>query len=87
MRELNYIEPLTQKYGIDIKNVEKLLSVNNKLWDIEDSLRLKEKKMQFGDEFIKLARSVYIENDIRASIKRDINIKYGSIIVEVKDYF
>lgn len=64
----------------------KLLEINKELWDIEDLIREKEKLKLFDDEFISLARSVYITNDKRAEIKKEINIKYGSKFVEEKSY-
>lgn len=63
-----------------------LYKVNKELWDIEDSIRIKEKQKLFDDEFIQLARSVYITNDKRAEIKRKINQVAGSDIMEVKSY-
>jgi hypothetical protein len=64
----------------------RLLAVNQRLWKIEDDIRLKERAQAFDDEFIRLARSVYIENDERAAIKREINMKLGSTLVEEKSY-
>ena len=63
-----------------------LRRVNEALWDIEDRIRLKEKAKAFDTEFIELARSVYIRNDERAEIKRAINEKLGSTLVEEKSY-
>ena len=63
-----------------------LRRVNEALWDIEDRIRLKEKARAFDDEFVELARSVYIRNDERAAIKRVINQKLGSTLVEEKSY-
>jgi hypothetical protein len=63
-----------------------LRRVNEALWDIEDRIRIKEKDKAFDDEFIELARSVYIRNDERAAIKRAINQKLGSTLVEEKSY-
>jgi len=60
--------------------------VNEALWDIEDRIRVKEKAKSFDTEFIELARSVYIRNDERAEIKRAINEKLGSTLVEEKSY-
>ena len=60
--------------------------VNEALWDIEDSIRIKEKNKQFDEQFIHLARSVYFENDKRAAVKRQINILTKSAIVEEKEY-
>ena len=64
----------------------RLRSVNEALWDIEDRIRLKEKSKAFDAEFVELARSVYIRNDERAAIKRTINQKLGSTLVEEKSY-
>lgn len=65
---------------------ERLLAVNEALWDIEDRIRLKEKAKAFDQAFIELARSVYIRNDERAAIKREINLRLGSQLVEEKSY-
>jgi len=63
-----------------------LVSVNQKLWFIEDDIREKERNKEFDDEFIQLARSVYVTNDERAEVKKNINIKYGSNFMEEKSY-
>jgi hypothetical protein len=63
-----------------------LLKVNERLWVIEDDIRDKERAQAFDAEFIRLARAVYFENDERAAIKRRINDKLGSSIVEEKSY-
>ena len=63
-----------------------LKAVNEALWDIEDRIRLKEKAQAFDGEFVELARSVYFRNDERAAIKRAINLKLGSQLVEEKSY-
>ena len=65
---------------------EELRHINQKLWDIEDKIREKEKHKSFDDEFIQLARSVYITNDERSRIKRRINETFGSELVEEKSY-
>lgn len=65
---------------------ERLKRVNLALWDIEDRIRLKEKAAAFDEEFVELARSVYIRNDERAALKREINLKLGSTLVEEKSY-
>ena len=67
--------------------INELKIINEKLWDIEDRIRIKEFKMEFDDEFIELARSVYITNDIRFNIKNKINKLSNSNIVEEKSYF
>jgi Family of unknown function (DUF6165) len=65
---------------------QRLLEVNETLWDIEDKIRLKERAQEFDQEFIKLARAVYFRNDERAAFKREINMKLGSQLVEEKSY-
>ena len=63
-----------------------LQAVNERLWDIEDRIRDKERARSFDAGFIELARAVYIENDERAAIKKRINTALGSTIVEEKSY-
>jgi hypothetical protein len=63
-----------------------LRSVNERLWDIEDRIRDKERETAFDDEFIELARAVYVTNDERAAIKKRINTRLGSALVEEKSY-
>ncbi|KAB7615425.1 hypothetical protein F9L33_01270 [Amylibacter sp. SFDW26] len=63
-----------------------LLTVNKELWDIEDDIRDCERAGDFGDEFIRLARAVYVTNDKRADLKKQINIAMGSALVEEKSY-
>ena len=80
----NILQDKNLEINIDlIKNLKK---VNKKLWEIEDNIRIKESNQEFDEEFIKLARSVYIENDKRASIKKEINQMYNSDLVEEKSY-
>jgi hypothetical protein len=67
-------------------DVNALLEVNERLWVIEDDIRDKERAQAFDAEFIRLARAVYFENDERAAIKRRINLKLGSSIIEEKSY-
>jgi Family of unknown function (DUF6165) len=72
---------------IDVASeVDALQAVNERLWVIEDDIRDKERAQAFDAEFIRLARAVYFENDERAAIKRRINLKLGSAIVEEKSY-
>ena len=63
-----------------------LRRINEGLWDIEDRIRDKERDQQFDKDFIELARAVYVTNDERAAVKRVINTKLGSRIVEEKSY-
>ena len=73
--------------GTDIVRLRaELKTVNERLWEIEDDIRLKEKAQAFDEGFVKLARSVYFENDERARIKREINTALGSAYVEEKSY-
>ena len=71
---------------VDIELVNSLKETNNSLWEIEDNIRIKESNKEFDKEFIQLARLVYKENDKRASIKKEINQKYNSDLVEEKSY-
>lgn len=64
----------------------RLKAVNERLWEIEDDIREQERSQSFAAEFIRLARSVYFENDERAAIKREINQALGSAYVEEKSY-
>jgi hypothetical protein len=63
-----------------------LYEVNCKLWDLEDHIRNLERKKDFGKDFIETARSVYINNDRRAELKREINKKTTSYLTEEKSY-
>ena len=66
--------------------IARLKDVNEVLWDIEDGIRRKEADQAFDDEFVQLARSVYHQNDIRAAVKKEINLLLGSRLVEEKSY-
>jgi uncharacterized protein YukE len=68
------------------ENINELKTINEALWDIEDKIRDKEGEQAFDQEFIELARSVYFTNDKRAEIKRVINSKTGSELIEEKSY-
>jgi hypothetical protein len=63
-----------------------LYGVNCELWDIEDHIRDLERKKDFGDDFIATARAVYVKNDRRSELKREINIKTSSGLIEEKSY-
>ena len=63
-----------------------LKSINEELWVIEDRIRIKESEAAFDDEFIELARSVYVVNDKRANVKRQLNQALGSNLIEEKSY-
>ena len=65
---------------------QSLYDVNSELWDIEDHIRDLERKKDFGNDFIETARAVYIKNDRRSELKREINIKTSSGLMEEKSY-
>jgi hypothetical protein len=89
VKEYDYLLSVVENdLGISTLSPEylELLSINKELWIIEDDIRDKERNKEFDDEFIKLARSVYYTNDVRAKIKKKINLKYSSGFVEEKSY-
>ena len=84
-KELQDLIAIAKKHQVyDDFYLAKLLSINQKLWKIEDDLRVLEKSQDFGETFIELARSVYKTNDLRAEIKKEINEKYKSSYKEIK---
>tara|TARA_B110000467_G_C17838789_1_gene223721 strand:- start:62 stop:454 length:393 start_codon:yes stop_codon:yes gene_type:complete len=85
-REYDYLTPLIEQYKICDTHLDKLKDINSMLWNIEDSIRIKESNNEFDDEFIQIARSVYITNDRRFEIKNIINSYYNSDVCEVKSY-
>jgi hypothetical protein len=89
LKEIDVLEPLAIKFisSLDVKNLFfELENINLNLWNIEDLIREKENKKEFDQDFIDLARSVYITNDQRASLKKQINLITGSNLVEEKSY-
>ena len=89
LKEYNYLLSVVENdLGISTESPEylELLSINKELWVIEDDIRDKEKIKEFDDDFIKLARAVYYTNDVRAKIKKEINLKHSSGFVEEKSY-
>jgi len=89
VKEYNYLLSIVENdLGISTESPEylELLSINQELWVIEDDIRDKERIKEFDEDFIKLARSVYYTNDVRAKIKKEINLKYSSGFVEEKSY-
>jgi len=89
-KELNILLNTWEKYVEDNNEIntlkQKLKEINQSLWDIEDNIRIKESKKEFDDEFIQIARSVYVVNDQRAAAKKEVNILLGSELVEEKSY-
>ena len=89
VKEYDYLLSVVENdLGISTESPEylELLSINKELWVIEDDIRDKERIKEFDDDFIKLARAVYYTNDVRAKIKKEINLKYSSGFVEEKSY-
>ncbi len=90
IHELRLLEEIGNSYlannAFVLKIRAQLKQVNQALWEIEDRIRLKEKSAEFDDEFIRLARTVYITNDERSALKRQINRQSGSDIIEEKSY-
>lgn len=87
IKEHHYLNNVVfNEMKIETSDFMDLVSVNQRLWEIEDDIRDKERNQEFDQEFIDLARSVYITNDERSEIKKRINIKYGSTFVEEKSY-
>ena len=86
--ELNLLEQILEKSGVRLNPDEQnaLQTVNQQLWQIEEELRHCEAEEHFGDAFIALARAVYRCNDERAALKRAINLRHGSQLVEEKSY-
>lgn len=88
-KEYEYlVKEVTQNldFNFDSELYISLYNTNKELWDIEDEIRIKEKNKEYDDEFIRLARSVYITNDKRAKIKNDINKLTKSNFIEQKSY-
>lgn len=84
-KELNdLIKIATDNNVYKMEYIMQLLNVNKILWDVEDKIRVYEKRNDFSEKFIELARLVYITNDKRASIKKKINEETKSEYSEVK---
>ena len=88
-REFNELWPLYEKIVVAKEitwKYSELRGVNESLWEIEDEIREYEKRQDFKERFIQLARLVYITNDRRANIKKEINLLTGSNLIEEKSY-
>ena len=88
--EINHLKPIFL-YILSIDSEIEILynslkDINEKLWIIEDNIRVKEKLQQFDSKFIDLARLVYITNDERAKVKKQINLKSKSYLIEEKSH-
>lgn len=85
--EYDYLHDIVfNSLNIQESDFLELLQINEILWNIEDKLREMESRKQFDDLFVEYARQVYITNDKRSEIKKQINLKYGSTFVEEKSY-
>ena len=73
-------------FPVEQERFSDLKSINQSLWTIEDAISDKERQGQFDAEFVELARQVYLQNDRRAALKRQINQAYGSVLCEEKAY-
>lgn len=90
-KELEVLNEQSKKVNVSDKKAlsdltVKLQNINEELWDIENHKRECEAKKDFGESFIKLSRDVHFKNDIRAEIKKEINLLSNSNIVEEKEY-
>lgn len=89
-KELNGLKNVLDELAISLSETNnlynKLYKINLTLWEIEDSIRVLEKNEDFGEEFIELARAVYITNDQRFEVKNEINKLFNSEYVEEKSY-
>lgn len=89
MKEYFYLQNLlNEELEVTEENEDfkRLLEINENLWEVEDLLREYEEAKSFNDRFIQLARLVYVLNDKRARVKKEINLAYGSEFVEEKSY-
>jgi predicted nuclease with TOPRIM domain len=86
-KELNILRKICDENVGECEDfINRLKDVNEKIWDIEDSIRKKESTKEFDERFIELARGVYFNNDLRFRIKDEINKHFGSVIFETKQY-
>ena len=87
-RELGELQTVLSAAALepDASLLEELRQVNGALWRIEDEIREHERRGDFGQRFIELARSVYRTNDRRAALKRALNERHGSALIEEKSY-
>lgn len=86
IKEIEYLKPFVNNYKLDFDIISELSEVNLLLWNIEDRIREKERCKEFDEEFIQLARNVYITNDKRSQIKNKINVILNSTLTDIKSY-
>lgn len=89
-KELAALDAVARHHGLDRPDIaaltDRLQAINERLWVIEDDIRDCEIAADFGPRFIELARAVYVTNDERARVKKDINLATGSAFIEEKSY-
>lgn len=74
------------QFSIELDLVDQLKAINRSLWELEDEIRGLEKLQSFDARFVHVARAIYRVNDQRAALKRVINTRYGSALIEEKSY-
>ena len=84
--ELDCLRTISRKNKVDKISYLSLKKINSKIWEMENEIRKKEYKRNFDQDFIELARNIYILNDLRAKTKREMNLSYNSEIIEEKSY-
>ena len=84
--ELNLLYGRAKKYSINPILKKELLTINKRLWKLENIIRYMDLKKKFNENFINIAREIYITNDRRSNIKKIINLEYNSTIIEEKSY-
>ena len=87
--EFELLSSILNESSVEVPEIlhQKLYAINLSLWNIENEIRVKEKQLDFGDDFIELARSVYQTNDMRSLVKRQITeLDKNSIVQEQKEY-
>jgi hypothetical protein len=83
-KEKELLDQISKSHSLDLKLWSDLITINEEIWDIEDSIRIKYRNLEYDEEFMKMAQRVHELNDRRGELKREINIKYGSEIIEEK---
>jgi len=85
-KELEYLKTYVDNFNLDELLIKEIKEINEQLWDIEDKIRDKERAKEFDNEFIDLARNVYITNDKRSEVKNKINLALNSELTDIKSY-
>ena len=85
-KEIEYLKKHIDTFNLDILLIRELKTINEILWNVEDNIRDKERRKEFDEEFIALARNVYITNSERSELKNKINSKLNSELIDIKSY-